>query len=160
VQIIEEVERVIELIHSILPTKILLFTFRTLKEGGQRELCASYYKYLYQYIVKHPSIDMIDVELSCEEVDIQDIVTIAHAYNKVVIISYHHFQQTPDKEQMIEYLCLMQALQGDIVKIAVMPNHLLDVLQVLEVTTIAKEKYIDCPIIAISMGEQGTISRM
>ena len=54
----------------------------------------------------------------------------------------------------------MQDLGADIPKIAVMPKCKLDVLELLEATTIMAEQYADRPIITMSMAGQGMISRL
>jgi 3-dehydroquinate dehydratase-1 len=49
---------------------------------------------------------------------------------------------------------------GDILKIAVMPNCAEDVLILLDAARTMKEGYSDCPLIAISMGGKGIVSRI
>lgn len=54
----------------------------------------------------------------------------------------------------------MQEIGADLPKIAVMPISSEDVLKLLEATNSMKQKYSTRPIIAISMGHLGVISRL
>lgn len=77
-----------------------------------------------------------------------------------VIVSSHEFYNTPEKEQMIQRLCFMQKLGGDIVKLAVMPKNPEDVLKLLETTWKMVQYYAEQPIITMAMSGQGLISRL
>jgi len=54
----------------------------------------------------------------------------------------------------------MQALGADICKIAVMPRSAADVLTLLDATRIMHEEYADRPLITMSMGGLGVVSRI
>ena len=115
---------------------------------------------IYKKICEEKLVDIIDVELRMGDKNINKLVSLAHDNDVKVIISKHDFEKSPDKEKMIEDLLEMQKLKADIPKLAVMPNSYLDVIKLLEVTAIMNEKYSDTPIITISMGEKGMISRI
>ena len=138
----------------------LIFTMRSKEEGGEILISEEDYIKLYKKICKMKLVDVIDVELRCKDDNIKTLISLAHENNIKVIISKHDFEKTPSKEEMIEYLLKMQNLKCDIPKLAVMPNDYLDVIRLLEVTATMKEKYNNTPIITISMGEKGIISRM
>ena len=76
-----------------------------------------------------------------------------------VVASSHDFDRTPDKIEMTRRLFKMKELGADILKIAVMPQSRSDVASLLEVSADAAERT-DRPVIAISMGKLGTISRI
>ena len=147
-------------IKIILNEKPLIFTVRSKEEGG--EICISQKDYinLYNNVCQRNLTDVIDVELRLGDENIKYLVNMAHNNNIKVIISKHDFKKTPKKSEMLKDLTKMQELEGDILKLAVMPNSNMDVIKLLEVTTIAKEKYNNIPIITISMGQKGIISRM
>ena len=54
----------------------------------------------------------------------------------------------------------MQSLGADIVKFAVMPQCERDVLTLLDATLTMKEDHDDTPVITMSMGGQGLVSRL
>lgn len=157
---IGKVKEALQIIRDILLDKPLLFTFRSAKEGGEKEVCEEFYFELNKVIVKTKLVDIIDVELFKNEEHIKNLVNIAHDNGILVIVSNHDFQRTPPKEEIIYRLCRTEELGGDIPKIAVMPTSAEDVLTLLDATRIAKEKYIKGPIITMSMSGKGVISRL
>ena len=76
------------------------------------------------------------------------------------IASHHDFYETPDREVMKMLLEQMCAGGADIVKLAVMPQNMEDVLKLLSVTYEFKEENPDTPVITMSMGKMGMISRL
>ena len=91
---------------------------------------------------------------------VKEVVEFAHSVNVKVVASNHDFDKTPSKGDIVSRLIKMQDLGADIPKIAVMPKCKLDVLELLEATTIMSEKYANRPIITMSMAGQGVISRL
>ena len=157
---IEKICETIKEIKLILHDKPLIFTIRSKEEGGEALINELDYMNIYKKICEEKLVDIIDVELSIGDKNINKLVSLAHDNDVKVIISKHDFEKTPDKEKMIEDLLKMQKLKADIPKLAVMPNSYLDVIKLLEVTAIMNEKYSDTPIITISMGKKGMISRI
>ncbi len=137
----------------------LLFTIRTLKEGGQINIEETEYISLNIEVAKSGLADLIDVEVYgvC---DVIGLVNTLQNYDVKVVASSHDFEKTPSKDDMLETLKYMQSIKADILKIAVMPNSKGDVLELLSATLIMKEKYADRPMITISMGEYGMVTRL
>ncbi|WP_455538174.1 type I 3-dehydroquinate dehydratase [Terrisporobacter sp.] len=155
--------KVIELIKEIrfiLKEKPLIFTIRSKVEGGEISIDDNKYIDLYKEVCKLNTIDIIDIELRIGEENIKELVSLFHENNTKIILSKHDFQKTPSLDKMLEYLLKMQNLKCDIPKLAVMPKDYLDVVKLLEVTAIMKEKYDDTPVITMSMGDKGMISRI
>ena len=138
----------------------LLFTFRTKKEGGNREMSAEKYQQLNRDIIASGLIDLLDVEIFIGDDIVRDLVAAAQAKGLKVVGSNHDFDKTPAKDDIIYRLRKMQDMGADIPKIAVMPQCAQDVLTLLEATTIMKEQYADRPIITMSMAGQGVVSRL
>jgi 3-dehydroquinate dehydratase I len=160
---VEECEMVIEAIRKIrerLPEIPLIFTFRSKKEGGEKEISTSYYFELNQTIAETGLVDIIDIELFNDEEKIRSVVEEAHSANVLVIISNHDFEKTPTKEEIIDRLRKAQELEADLPKIAVMPKSNADVLTLLSATNTMVEQYADRPIITMSMAGKGVISRL
>ncbi len=138
----------------------ILFTFRTKKEGGEKEITPYAYVDLVTKAAAMGIFDLVDVELSIGEETAAMITETAHECGVKVVASSHDFEQTPDKEELILRLKKMQALDADLLKIAVMPKDNDDVLQLLDVTREASLSEVDRPIIMVSMGEMGSLSRL
>lgn len=159
----EEIERVKEAlaeIRAILPKTPLLFTFRSAKEGGEKNISREYYLALNRVIAETRQVDFIDVELFSGDQDVKILIEAAHANGVFVVISNHDFDKTPAKEEIIARLRKAQDLGGDLPKIAVMPNSAEDVLTLLDATNTMNEQYANRPIITMSMSGKGVISRL
>lgn len=157
---IEKVKQALKEIREVLSSKPIIFTFRSKKEGGQKEVSSKFYVELNKTAAETKLIDIIDVELFNEEKDVKTLIEAAHLNDIAVIISNHDFYKTPAKEEIIARLRKAEELGGDIPKIAVMPTCTEDVITLLDATRIVKEKYIEGPIITMSMAGKGVISRV
>jgi 3-dehydroquinate dehydratase-1 len=157
---IEAVQEMITKLRMALSDELLLFTFRSHKEGGNKEVTVHYYVELLQAAIMTKKIDLVDVELFTGEKDVKELVKTAEANDVYVIMSNHDFEKTPPKEEIITRLCKMQELGAHIPKMAVMPNSVEDVITLLDATNTMKMDYADRPIITMSMGGIGLISRL
>lgn len=138
----------------------ILFTFRTSKEGGEKEISSEDYEALIIAAAESGFVDAVDVEAFTGDEIVKKIIAKAHSINVKVVASNHDFYQTPDKDEIIRRLCMMRELGADIPKIAVMPQSKKDVLTLLSATLSMSEQYPDCPIITMSMGKTGLVSRL
>ena len=77
-----------------------------------------------------------------------------------VIASNHDFRATPSKEEIIIRLIKMQEIGADILKIAVMPQNSRRLLTLLSATEEMMRLYAERPLITMSMGSAGLISRL
>lgn len=160
VEDLHSVMKVLGKISKLVKNVPLLFTFRTVHEGGHKEIPLEYYEQLMEKVIQSRVADMVDVELFLDDMMVKRLVSTAKENQVYVVLSNHDFQKTPKKEEIISRLIDMQNLGADIPKIAVMPKNKEDVITLLEVTNIMKEKYADRPFITISMGGDGLISRL
>ncbi|MDO5293641.1 MAG: type I 3-dehydroquinate dehydratase [bacterium] len=157
---IEKVKETARELREVLSEMPILFTFRTLKEGGEKEISDVYYTILNKEIAATGSVDLIDVEAFTGDQIVEEIIEVAHQNQVFVVASNHDFYKTPDKEEIINRLRKMQDLGADISKIAVMPQTTQDVLTLLQATDEMRTKYATGPIITMSMGAKGVISRV
>ncbi|MDR6124813.1 3-dehydroquinate dehydratase-1 [Bacillus sp. SLBN-46] len=160
VEQIDAVKEALREIRAVLSEIPLIFTFRSAKEGGEKEISTDYYFELNQSMVETGLVDLIDMELFNDEEAVKAFIEAAHRQGVYVIISNHDFHQTPPKEEIISRLCKAQELGGDIPKIAVMPTSSTDVLTLLEATNTMNEQFADRPFITMSMAGKGVISRL
>lgn len=138
----------------------LLFTFRTLQEGGEQAIEQEIYRELNEMAVRTKMVDLIDAELSAGEETVEALIETAHTFGVKVVVSNHDFEKTPSKEEIVARLQKMQELGADLPKIAVMPQCRKDVLTLLAATEEMAGTYADRPIITMSMAKDGVISRL
>ena len=111
----------------------LLFTLRTSAEMGMANIHTDQYMAINRSVVDSGLADIIDIELSQGE---QAFCT------------------------LVETMRLMQKLGADVAKYAVMPKCSRDVLTLLDATLTMREIYPETPVITMSMGAQGAVSRV
>ena len=146
-------------LRAILGDMPLLFTFRTRNEGGERELPYHQYAELLRQVAESKTADLIDVELFVDE-KVADLIDALHAQGTKVIASNHDFVATPEQEEIVRRLCLMQEAGADIAKIALMPQNEDDVKTLLAATREMATFHTTTPVITMSMGELGVVSRV
>ncbi len=161
---VDDFNNVIRLLQKIkkIHSKPVLFTFRTITEGGMHEFSEEMYFALNSIVIKSGCIDLIDIELfsTGDKEKIIASIELAHVNNVKVILSNHDFNKTPTKTEIIRRLVEMKTLNADIAKIAVMPQQERDVLKLLDASLDIKNKYPELPFIALSMGPLGIITRV
>ena len=160
VEDIDQMKESLKVLREALGDLPLLVTFRSKKEGGEREVSIDYYAELNKAMAETGMADMIDVELFTGDEIVKEIVDFAHSKNVKVVMSNHDFFKTPAKEEIISRLCKMQGMNADLPKIAVMPQTTEDVLTLLSATNEMVTKHADRPIITMSMAGLGVISRL
>ena len=160
VENLELVQEMLVKLKKVLVDPLLLFTFRSHKEGGNKEISDEYYVRLNEGAIATKHIDLVDVELFNEKEKVEAILAAAKENGVFVIMSNHDFYKTPNKEENISRLRQMQEYGADIPKIAVMPNSVADVITLLDATNTMKTQYGTTPFITMSMGGTGVISRL
>ena len=138
----------------------ILVTFRTRKEGGEREISREAYTALNQAVARSGLVDAVDVEVFFGEDVARENIDNIHAAGVAVVGSSHEFGFTPKKEELIARLCRQQELGCDILKIAVMPNSPQDVLTLLSATEEMCRVHARQPLVTVSMGALGALSRL
>ncbi len=138
----------------------LLFTFRTKKEGGEKEIDPAEYTALNKLAACSGLVDAVDVELFSGDAIARENIKNIHAAGVIVIGSNHDFDKTPDKDELLRRLRKMQDMNADIPKLAVMPKSRADVLALLCATEEMYTNYADRPIITMSMSGLGAVSRI
>lgn len=156
----DAVESVLRELRLVLGNTPLLMTFRRAQEGGEKAIHLGDYKALNLRAAKTGYVDMIDVELYSGDAIVQRIIEGAHAAEVKVIASNHDFQKTPCKDEIISRLLRMQELGADVLKMAVMPENPKDVLTLLSATEEMVSGGAKQPVVTMSMGGTGLISRL
>ena len=138
----------------------LLVTFRTREEGGEQSISAGAYEDFLRTVMDSGQADLIDVELFRGEELLRDICKEAKAQGIKVIASSHDFEKTPAKEKILARLIRMQDCGADLLKLAVMPQTAEDVLTLLSAPLEMKEQHAKQPVVTMSMGAKGAVSRL
>ena len=134
-------------LQTVLKDTPILFTFRTAKEGGEKAISNEDYKALNMAVAKSGYVDLIDVEAFTGEEIVKSMIQEAHSYGVKVIASNHDFDATPEKDEIVRRLRMMQDYGADIPKMAVMPKSKQDVLTLLSATLEMSQQFADRPII-------------
>lgn len=156
----DKVKAVAEKLRAELGETPILFTFRSHKEGGVRDFADADYFALNEAMIETGLVDLVDVELFMGDAGVKVVVAKANAHNVKVVMCNHDFDATPAKEEIVKRLCMMQDLGADVCKIAVMPTSSDDVLTLLSATNEMYKEHAKCPLVTMSMGGTGMISRL
>jgi len=144
---------------QILGTKPMIATIRTHNEGGQLTISDADYGKTYQAYLQQPFMDMLDVEMFRDQQIVKNTVKLAHAKKVLIVMSNHDFQKTPAEAEIIKRLLKQDELGADILKIAVMPQSKQDVFTLMNATLNVSQQS-KKPLLTMSMGKLGTISRI
>lgn len=153
------VEDMLESLGAVLGDIPLLFTVRTGREGGNVRLTPEEYEDILVHAASCVAADVLDVEIMPDQESAVRIIDAAHGQGKPVIASNHHFEGTPSNDTIDCIFSCMEQAGADILKMAVMPNNSRDVIRMMERTLSWNEKS-DRPMITMSMGKLGGVSRM
>ncbi len=138
-------------------TKPLLFTNRAKWEGGgfdglEEERIAS----LVEAVKENCAY--VDLELLAPDSSHQELSMALQGGDTKLILSWHNFQETPGREELVERVAMMQDKGADICKIVTLAHSHQDVLRVLQLQEFAAQH--NFPLIAFCMGRPGVISRI
>ena len=111
----------VEEVYSKVAGMPVLFTWRTIGEGGETPLCSENYKNVLQAIVDQNVVDAVDVELFAYTEEIGSIMKEAHHQGIQTVMSYHNFHSTPDIEILHVYAERMVSVGAQVIKFALMP---------------------------------------
>ncbi|KAA8385847.1 type I 3-dehydroquinate dehydratase [Acetobacter tropicalis] len=149
-----------ELSADHLDGKPFIATFRTKEEGGESDISSEQYISLCQAICASGKATFVDIEYNRGDETVEKILKYARLNPIKTILSMHDFIKTDSREKLIAHLEAMKKFDPDIIKLAVMPNSADDVLSLLSATHAMHQEYPDTPLITMSMGKMGALSRM
>ncbi|MDE6433296.1 MAG: type I 3-dehydroquinate dehydratase [Lachnospiraceae bacterium] len=155
-----EILSLLQRIRMIIGDIVLLFTFRSKREGGEKDIEVEQYRQLCEVVCSSGYIDLIDIEAYMEDGLLQEMCEIAHKNKVYVVASNHDFNLTPSTEDLVARLEYMDKTGADIPKIAVMPQSERDVIHLLSATVAYYEHGGTKPVITMSMAGIGGITRL
>lgn len=143
-----------------LKDKLLLITFRTKSEGGNVSLTHEEYLHYIRTVLDTDCADLIDIEFFTAGADLPMLIDDAHTAGATVVCSSHDFRKTPPQAELVARMVQMQQSGADLPKVAVMPQSRADVLTLLAATAEMADHHPETPVITMSMGALGAVSRL
>lgn len=147
-------------LRAALEEKLLLVTFRTKAEGGEAALTPQQYASFCEAVCASGCADLLDIEFFPNREHLSALIEQAHRAGTAVVCSSHDFHKTPPRAEMVARLTAMQQVGADLPKLAVMPCSPSDVLELLAATAEMAECHPETPVITMSMGALGAVSRL
>jgi len=138
----------------------IIFTCRHTAEGGKKEIKQEDRIKIIEKALETNLADIIDVEMFNDEEFLEEIRILVKKYNKYLILSHHNFEETPSEEFILNKIIEGEKLGADITKLAVMANSYGDVLKLFNATYEERSSRVKIPIVTMSMGEYGKITRV
>lgn len=160
VENIEDCLSLLKEMREIIGDTGLIFTCRIDLEGGIKKISRKARLELNCAVMETGDVDIIDVELCNDREFIDSIKSQAQKNGVKLILSYHNFSETPSDHFIYSKLVEAQTAGGDISKFAAMPKNYGDVLTLLNATQKARNEAVQVPIVAMSMGPEGAVSRL
>lgn len=160
---VDDTEQVLDVVDTVkkeIGDKPLIFTLRSVREGGHPvSLTDEEAIALNAEVCRRTAAEYVDCELSNDPEHIRYLRKVAADNGKLVIGSFHDFNMTPSRDVLLGKITAAERFGLDVAKVAVMPQSLEDVLTLLGVTLEAKRR-VRIPLITMSMGKHGAVSRM
>ena len=138
----------------------MILTCRIHAEGGFKEISQEARLKLITTAIESGGVDIVDIEMCNEPAFIETVKKAVNANDTRLILSYHNFSDTPEENFIHDKLVQAQDLGADIAKLAVMPKNYADVLTLLGATLKASTGAVDVPIVTMSMGPEGGVTRL
>ena len=156
----EKLTETLQKIAEILDPVPLLFTIRTSAEGGNVGISVEDYAKINLAAAKSGYADLIDVEVFGAENEKIALIEKLHETDVKVIASTHDFEKTDAKDVLLERFLQMDKTGADILKMAAMPKDFDDTAAIMQVTHDVVNNHTEKPVISMSMGNIGSMSRI
>ncbi|HZN86240.1 MAG TPA: type I 3-dehydroquinate dehydratase [Burkholderiales bacterium] len=138
----------------------ILFTRRSPAEGGNAvPISEKQVVELYGEVCADGFADLVDYEMSNPAQDIKAVREVSRRHGVGLVCSFHDFERTPPLAELAARYRRAQELGGDVAKVSVMARAPEDALTLLAATQQASQA-LALPLIGVSMGPHGALSRM
>lgn len=150
----------LQALRAVVGTLPIIFTRRSMREGGEPiSMSDAEVVELYAAVAATRLVDLIDFEMGSDAAHLHSVRESTRASDTRLILSYHNFSDTPSQDRLVERFLEAERLGADVAKVAVMPRDRLEVLTLLAATAQA-DTMTRIPLISMSMGPLGSVSRM
>jgi 3-dehydroquinate dehydratase-1 len=138
----------------------VLFTRRSVAEGGQAvAISEGAVVELYGKACAAGCVDLVDYEMSNGAAEMKAVREASRRHGVGLVCSFHDFHNTPPLADLEAQFRRAQALNGDVAKVSVMANGPADALTLLA-ATLQASRDMELPLIGVSMGPHGALSRL
>jgi len=138
----------------------VILTCRGHWEGGFKKVSDEAKFSLYREAAAGDLVDFLDMELAYGDEKIRGTLRMLENSSVSLIVSSHDFEITPPKEVLFSTLAAQVRAGAHVAKLAAMPRNEEDVLTLLSATLLVRREYQDIPLITMSMGGIGAVSRV
>ena len=157
---VSESAAMIRSVRSIVGSMPIILTCRGDWEGGFKKVSDDAKFSIYSEAVKEDLVDFIDMELKYGPQKISEVLESIKGSKVSLIVSFHDFKKTPGREEIISIMSAQIEAGAHVAKLAAMPEKEEDVLDILSATLDVRRKFPDIPLITMSMGSIGAVSRI
>ncbi len=154
-----DLEMLLDEIKGLVKDTVLLCTFRSKEQGGEKDASWAAYEALLKQVARSGAADLVDVEIFQWRQG-EKILKELQEKGVRVVASQHDFFQTPSQNELEEIFEKMICAGADFAKVAVMPRQEEDVKRLMEVVAECKKKYPRAHLISMSMGQLGKETRL
>ena len=162
--------KILDDLEYIAADKPLIFTMRSVQQGGMLQLSQMQKAEIYQLVARSGLAGLIDVELPasaqtaddiCEDggISLREQIDEIHAFGGKVICSCHEFDRMLAPEEILGRIHIMQDAGADVFKIAAMAVTKEDAESLLKTTAFLHQHGIG-PLVMMAMGEWGKTTRV
>ncbi|MDL2268531.1 type I 3-dehydroquinate dehydratase [Desulfosarcina sp. OttesenSCG-928-A07] len=151
---------VLEALRDCLGDLPLILTCRRTDEGGVQPFSREKRLFLIKTLIRTGHIDLVDIEMANDDEFIREVQEASDACGARRIYSFHDFSGTPELPAMIRKIENARNKGAHIAKLAVTPTCHEDVLTLMQATLKARTGGISIPLITLSMGDLGRITRI
>ena len=138
----------------------LLFTRRSAAEGGHPvPISDSQVVELYSAVCADGLADLVDFEMGSGTREMRAVRDVSRRHGVGLICSFHDFDRTPPMAELGAQFRRAQELGGDVAKVSVMARAPEDALALLA-ATLEASRTLEIPLVGVSMGPHGALSRM
>jgi len=143
---------------DLVAPKPLLFTWRTADEGGQAPVEAdTAYAEIVAAVLQTKSAGLVDIQTHHRAATA--LMQLAKQCGVPVVGSWHDQVATPSSQEIVDALVRAWQMGASVAKVAVTPHDQADAVVLLGATLAASDA-VPIPLITISMGAEGLVSRV
>lgn len=138
----------------------IMVTPRHHEENGVREIKPEAKKKILITLIQSGLVDMVDIEMRYGKNYIHGIKEECQKNGVALMVSYHDLVHTPDSQEVINLLKQEVDLGADVCKVSFVAETYGDTDRLGHSIALAREEGIEVPIVSISAGPKGTLSRI
>ena len=149
---------ILQTLRRISPNTGLIYTYRCAYEGGITPSEDQTRLKILKTVFSSGLCDYIDTESSNSKAYLSEILRAKNNSQTGLILSYHHFQKTPDSQELKALLKKINNQSPDVIKIALTAVHIDDIRRAASVI-LPFNNITNKPIVFVMMQKEGSVVR-